>query len=532
VSALGAPVLAQVGAEVKTRLRSPATLAALLLVLAGSVLWIPDPKGNASSLSWRLADGREQAPVYSAAYIGFAASTLACLSVTLVGFYLVAGSVRRDRESGVGAILAATPLSKVEYLAGKFAAHCAYLSVVLGLALLAAMTAWLRFGVGPFSAFDFLVLFLVLSLPAVAVTASFAVLFDITPGLSGRGGYVIWFFVFSLLLVALPFATAGGASGRLEHWPLVDPAGAATDAWLARQTVPGAVGFSTGLEVRETPFTRVPWRGIPVTAALVGVRAANLLIAVAPLLLAVVLFDRFDPARRRRRVRKPRFFARRAERRRVSRESDASATVAPAHLPASPLAARPSAFGAILAESRLIWESAPFLRWPLLGSAVLAAFVPGPGGAAALLLLIVPVISEVAAREDLAGTRALVFSQPGIPRSPVLWKAAAVSLFLLALAAPLAIRTSLSAPARGLAVLAGVLFVAGAAVGMGSLTAGGKLFSGAYLVLWYLALNSLPEADFTGALGKAPVPGRSALYLLIGAALVAAAMGRERLRSR
>ena len=59
------------------------------------------------------------------------------------GFYLVAGSVKRDRESGLGAILAATPLSKAAYLGGKFAAHFAYL-LVLDLLALAAGLADLR----------------------------------------------------------------------------------------------------------------------------------------------------------------------------------------------------------------------------------------------------------------------------------------------------------------------------------------------------------------------------------------------------
>jgi hypothetical protein len=530
------PIAAQVAAEVKTRLRSPATLVALLLVFAGSVLWIPDPRGNASSLSWRLADGREQAPVYNSAYIGFAASALACIAVTLVGFYLVAGSVRRDRESGVGAILAATPLSRAAYLAGKFAAHCAYLSVVLGLALLAALTAWFRFGVGPFSPSDFFLPFLLLSMPAVAVTASFAVLFDVAPGLSGRGGYVVWFFVFSLVLVALPMLMAGAdEKGVLRRWPVLDPAGLATQAALARQSVPGAVGFSTGLEIRDTPFTRVPWNGIAISPRVVAVRALNLLLAVTPLGLAVVLFDRFDPARRRRRARKPGLASRLADRfrrRPPVATSEATAVAMSSAVALSPVAARPSAGRATLAEARLIWDAASFLKWPLLGSAILAGFLPGNGAAAVFFLLLVPIVSEVAAREVLAGTSALVFSQPGVPASAVLWKFAAVAVFLSALGAPLVIRVFIASPVRGLAAAAGILFVAGAAVGLGSLTAGGKLFSGVYLALWYFALNNLPQADFAGVLGKAPVPLYSVVYLSIALALVSAAAVRARWRER
>lgn len=530
------PIAAQVGAEVKMRLRSPATLAAVLIVFVGSVLWIPNPKGNASSLSWRLADGSVQAPVYSTAYVGFAAAALVCITVALVGFYLVAGSVRRDRESGVGAILAATPLSRTEYLAGKFLAHCAYLFVVVALALLAALTAWLRFGVGRFSAFDLLAVFLLLSVPAVAVTASFAVLFDVTPGLSGRGGYVAWFFVFSLVLVAVPMMFAGvDAKGVLRREPLLDPVGAATQAALARQSVPSAVGFSTGLEIRDAPFPRVPWPGIAVTPRLVAGRAVNLLLCLLPLGLAIAVFDRFDPARKARREQKPGFFARRA-RRSAEAGADVAGDVAVSSAATgiaavrAPVKAHPSAGRAILAEVRLIWEGASWWKWPLLASVVVAAILPVPMAVGAFFVLLIPAVSEVAAREELAGTRGLVFSQPGVPSSTVLWKAASVALFLLILAAPLAIRLLIASPSRGAALIGGVLFVAGAAVGMGSLTAGGKLFSGVYLVIWYMALNNLPAADFAGALSQAPVPFYSALYLLAGAALVTVAALSEKLR--
>lgn len=67
-----------------------------------------------------------------------------------------------------------------------------------------------------------------------------------------------------------------------------------------------------------------------------------------------------------------------------------------------------------------------------------------------------------------------------------------------------------------------------AAAGLASLTSGGKLFSGAYLVLWYLAVNGLPGADFAGAFSKDPAAARSVLYLLIGVALVSAVGLRER----
>ncbi|MFN7976279.1 MAG: ABC transporter permease subunit [Acidobacteriota bacterium] len=523
-------VLAQVRAEVVSRLRSPATLVALLLVFAGSTLWIPDPRSNASSLSWTLPDGRVQAPLYDAAYIGFASTTLVAIFVPLVGFYLVAGSVRRDRECGVGAILAATPLSKSAYLLGKGAAHTVYLLAVSGLAALAGLLAFWRFGEGPFSAWRFLAPFVLLGLPTIVTTAALAVLFDVTPGLRGRAGLVLWFFVFMLVLIALPLGLAGGEKdGVPSRFPLIDPAGAATEAWLARETLPEVKGISTGLLIADAPPERVPWPGIAITPRVAVARAFNVLLAIPILLAAIAIFDRFDPARARRAGR-----SRRAQAARpiavpsgsLSGESGRRSATAPAD-------AHPSTARAILAEARLIWDTGSWFGWALLAASTGGALLPSsaaPAFAAAFFLILVPAISEVAAREQMAGTSALVHSQPGVPSSPVLWKAAASSLFALLLAAPLLARTLLAGPARAAGLAAGLLFVSASATALAAMTSGGKLFSGSFLVLWYAAINRVPGADFAGIFSDGASLSTPGLYLLVGASLLATALQIEKLQ--
>jgi ABC-type transport system involved in multi-copper enzyme maturation permease subunit len=530
-----APIGAQVEAELKMRLRSFATLAALLAFLVAAFLWLPDPGGNSSSLSWHAPDGRVVAPVYTSGYVGLAITLLGAVILTLFGFYLVAGSVRRDRERGVGAILAATPLSRTSYLCGKFAAHAVYLFVMAALALPAGLVRFARWGEGPFVPGDFLGIYVLTLAPALLFVAAAAVLFDVVPGLSGRGGLVAWFFVFMFVLIALPTISAGAKDpGILARRPAFDPAGAATLEVAIRESVPGGKDFSSGLNIRDKPFPRVPWNGIPIRADLVAARAAQLLYVVPLLVLAILLFDRFDPARSRRRAPRQRRLARLAAR--FARRETEEPAAAPGDVPRpalSPVSPRPSAMNAVLAETRLIWQTASFLKWPLAAAALLAGVLPGEGArfaSAAFLLLAIPIVSEVASREEQNGTRGLVFSQPGVPLSPVLWKAASCALFLGGLGLLAAVRAFVASPARGLAFLAGMLFAAGAAAGLGSLTSGGKLFAAVFLVLWYTALSGLAGADFTGALSKSPVPLFSLGYLVLGAALVAVASLRERLR--
>jgi len=531
-----APLGAQVGAEIRMRMRSAATPIALVVFFAAAFFWIPDPQGRSASLTWDLPNGAVQAPLYSSGYVGFALAILSGVFLAMGGFYLVAGSVRRDRERGIGAILAATPLSKAAYLGGKFAAHFAYLLVLDLLALGAGLTAFLVYGTGPFHPVAFAGPYLLMTVPALVAASSIAVFFDVTPGLRSRGGLVLWFFVFLFVLVKLPLDLAGvdvdSADRRAAtSRPVFDPAGIATDEWLTRQSLPAdATNVSTGHITRDKDITRVPWKGIAITPDILGLRALNFVIALLPLGLAVLVFDRFDPARGRRRARRPGPFARAAARWRARRAVTTADDAAP--LPAialTPITVRPSARASILAEARLVWESASFVKWPLAIAAMLAGLLPGNFAQGVFLLLLVPVISEAAAREKLAGTSALVFSQPGVPRSAVLWKMAAVGLVVLALGAPMTVKCLLVSPVRGLACLGGLAAVAAISVGMGSLSNGGKLFTGLYLAVWYMGLSNVSFADFTSALSARPEPVWTVLYIGVGAGLLGAAVLRERM---
>ena len=76
-------------------------------------------------LGYAAATGRialqlgEYRGIYTSAWIGaLIAMTTTCF-VSLVGFYIVKSAIDRDRQTGVGQILAATPLSKAAYTLGQ-----------------------------------------------------------------------------------------------------------------------------------------------------------------------------------------------------------------------------------------------------------------------------------------------------------------------------------------------------------------------------------------------------------------------------
>ena len=118
---------------------------------------------------------------------------------------MVRGAVARDQRTGVGELLAASPLSRVGYLLGKFGGSLLVLASMAG--TLAVTGLVLQVARGESRTLDPLALstpYLWLSLPVLAMTAAAAVLFDTVPGLRIGLGHLVRFFVWMIAAVAGP----------------------------------------------------------------------------------------------------------------------------------------------------------------------------------------------------------------------------------------------------------------------------------------------------------------------------------------
>ncbi len=518
-------LLAQVATETRSRLRSTGTIFTMLLLFAVAFTYVPPPGAHRVSIMWH-SGGHNYTGTYTASFIGAVVAMLTGMLLPLVGFYLVTGSVRRDLERRVWPIIAATRTSASSYLVGKWLAGFAYLLVLGALALLPAGFLFLRYGSGPFAPGQLLLPWLLIVPPAMAFTAALALLFDVTPGLRGRGGYVLAFFAWAILMLVVPGQLAGiDEKPRNERLVGYDPAGAVLfDRLIARSATTPVEAVSVGLIFTDMKLERVPFAPLRISSEMVRTRLVSAAWTLAPLLAALAIF-RLTAGRGARPPRQ-------------RRQRLARATPSPPWQPAAARTfhahgGRPGLARAIVAEALLVWQSASWIKWLLLLAAASALVVPGDGvigPVAVFLLLLAPVIGEAAAREELAGTGATVFAQPGVPRSAVAWKLAAIGLFVLALGAPLLLRSSLRGGACGLGMLLALLFVAGAATGLGWLSRGGKLFLGLFTALWYLAIQHDSPLDFTGAFSTRPDLARCAAFAAIGigTAVLAALVERTR----
>jgi ABC-type transport system involved in multi-copper enzyme maturation permease subunit len=76
--------------------------------------------------------------VYNSAYVGSVVALFTAIFLAFAGFHLVKNAVDRDIETGVGQILATTPLTKPLYTLGKALSNFAVLAVMVGVMAVAA----------------------------------------------------------------------------------------------------------------------------------------------------------------------------------------------------------------------------------------------------------------------------------------------------------------------------------------------------------------------------------------------------------
>jgi len=517
----------------------------------------------ASFLGYSAATGHvtiqlgEHRGVYTSAWIGALVALVTTCWVSLVGFYIVKGAIDRDVRTGVGQILAATPLSKPSYALGKFLSNFAVLSsMVLVLAVCAILMQIFAREDPHFDPVALLSPFVIIALPAMLLTSATAVLFETLPVLRGGAGNVAWFFVWAFLGIALS-ATSGRA------W--LDPLGNMT---MANSLIEGAYahipGYKGGFaftisDKRIQVVQSFRWEGVHWTVSQILQRLAWCNVAIVLVLLAAMIFDRFDSsrslARRRRKAAQavvPQGIANRAAAESVAASSEAIA-VARAALAQTraagsttrltPLAAtdRTSTFMRIfVAELKLAVKG---LRWwwyaVAAGLFIAQISSPLPSARQQILgtswLWLVLVWSGMGARETRFGTGALLFSSARIFPRQLLASWLAGFALAVALGSAAAFRIAVAdGPQALLPWLTGAAFLPSLALALGVWSGTSKPFEAILTAMWYIGpINHVSGIDYTGASNGPDTTHYAMFYLAATVALLvfAAAIRSRQIRS-
>jgi len=466
--------------------------------------------------------------IFNSAWIGALLAMVAGAFISLAGFYFVKNTIQRDRETRVGQILAATPVSKFLYVLGKAFSNLAVLMLMIAALAVSGIAMQLVLGEDRHvQLWSLLSPFVLFAFPAMAVVAVIAVFFETIPFLRGGFGNVAYFFVWTAGLSA-PLATGQHASDLIGISVIADSA--RNVAQLSPQD--GGVTFSLSFGQIASPVSTFRWDGIAWTADVIVSRLIWLAFALAIVAVSAFLFDRFDPSRGKK--------LREVED--SPREPVQEENVAPVGSTAAtltPLAAGQthSRFLAMVrAELRLMLQG---LKWwwfvGAIGLLIASAAIPSAEGRGAALAFawIWPVLlwSSMGVRETRDQTYQLIFSAPHpIARQiPAVWLAGV--LLALLCAGGFGLRLLLAGNLRGtMAWLIGALFIPAAALALGVWSGSGKPFEILFTLFWYIGpLHAMPPLDF---MGSAPVTATThypLVYLaLTGVFMLAAIAGRKR----
>ncbi|HEX6790381.1 MAG TPA: ABC-2 transporter permease [Candidatus Krumholzibacteria bacterium] len=566
-------------ADFLERVRRHGFLIALLACVYGGYAFLPP---NGSKYVTLVMDGHRG--IYNSAWIGTAVAMLSAAFISLIGFFIVKNAMERDRRTGVGQILATTPISRLQYTLGKTLSNFTVLACMTLIVALACMAMqFLRAEDRSFNVWQIVAPFVLITLPPLFMTAAIAVFFETMPVLRGGVGNIAFVFVWGGIL--------GANFGQSMATPHNDPLGsgiALPNMMNACQAtfpdfVPAKEEVSMGINVTTEAqhLTTFVWDGIDWTMQHVLWRLSWVLAALGIGALAAVPFDRFDPAQKLITPRKGRRAARTlsgeqsaaehgaaastgeyredAEERGVRGASPATEGARGAVLGAQPRS-RPPAPAAdehqdAVAAVRLtplattahharflpmLWAEWKLIirgrRWWWFGplGLTIAALTAPLGGVRAIVLPLSwfwPVLlwSKLGTREATYNTEQIFFSSPRpLSRQLVATWVSGVMLSVLTGFA-VAIRFAVAGDAHALAAwCAGALFIPALALALGVWTRSGKAFEAIYTCLCYAVIQSAAPLDFMGAVAAAPRHNPFLFATLTVILLIAALAGRRR----
>ncbi len=452
--------------------------------------------------------------VENAAWMGALMSLTASMVVALFGFYLVRGALARDRQARLGPLVASSPVGSLTYLLGTWAGSVLFLLCLVGVMAASVTVLVVLRGHGVPRPGPLLAPFLLFSVPVAAVTAALALAFECVPGLGGRVGGGIYFFL-ALGALILPIATAL----PMDLLGLTTLHESMTEALLAQhpEATPGDM-FAFGYFEDVGTLTPFRWDGVAVTAGLVGERLGLVLASGGLVAGAGLFFRRFDPS--------PEGWARRMRAIGSGDADDAASSsgetdpipgeAVPSSDPsvspdATDASARPS-LGTLpgrrtLRPLRLIWAElklalgSPSRLWKLGAVGIAVAGFVAPSSAGVLILAWLWPMPLWAA----LGTRPAVHQTTPLLATTLYPRARRVAAWAAGALVALGLTLGPLLLGGNGGVLVGALFVPALALAAGRLAGTPRLFEITFLVLWYLGpANQQAALDFGGVTAAPP----------------------------
>jgi hypothetical protein len=475
------------------RTRSYSFLITIALSVYFAYFFIPPPGASYTTVSIGSYVGNANAP-----WIGHVTAVMTSLFLSLIGFFLINNSVKKDIETEVGMIVAATSITNFGYLLSKTLSNFLVLLSIMAIVFLMSIGLFFFRGEGyTFDLMSFVLPYLFITVPSLFFVSAVAIVAEVFVGRRSMIQYILFFTLFNFILANVSIAPDTDP----VQWR--DPFGLKAVTMDMHNFVkehhdPSAgkpvIGFVFSDKNVSIPFTyeNIKWK-----ASFVVSRVAWIAISLALVYLASMFFHRFDLKERASRKSKK-------EKNEPSVISDSAQSIRVSMLPALLSAHGIGPF--IKTELRLLYRKGSYWFW-IVNAGGMAALLFAPITVAhqfilpALWFLQVTRLSDLSAKEKMNGLHHFTYASFQPLRRLLSSQIIAGVILLVLLAAPLIVRLMLNGDIISvLSISAGAVFIVASAVCLGILTGGKKLFEILFFLLAYCNMNRIPFTDYFGGL--------------------------------
>ncbi|TSD65022.1 hypothetical protein FFF34_014120 [Inquilinus sp. KBS0705] len=139
--------------------------------------------------------------VYNSAWVGNVSAMMTTVMLSLWGFFLVTGGIKKDIDTEVGLIVATTPISNFGYLLSKCLSNFLVLLTIMGCTFVISIAMFfVRSGDYPFIISKFIVPFLLLAVPALLLISAIAIVGEVFLGRKSILQYILFVFLFGVIV--------------------------------------------------------------------------------------------------------------------------------------------------------------------------------------------------------------------------------------------------------------------------------------------------------------------------------------------
>lgn len=501
-------------ADFLQRSRSYAFLITLAVTIYAAWSFVPPPEANYTTLTMFGYKG-----VYNSAWVGHVTALMSTLVLSLCGFFLVIGGIKKDVDTEVGLIIATTPISNFGYLFSKLFSNFLILVTISGLAFLVGILMFFVRSSGyPFHIGDFILPYLFMVLPAMFLVSGLAILAEVFLGRKSVLQYLLFFFLFGALMSNV------NSNSKDPILPVTDALGIRTVFNSVKDKV--NVEFNENIDKvslgyvihKNRTFKTFVWEGVSWSGLFLLSRAIWIGLIVGLVYLSSFFFHRFDFKQ-----------AVKKEKKKTWEDVLEKAAAPSAGFNKSLLPSMTAAYGIIpfiRTELLLMVRKDSKWLWALNGSIWVATlFVPLSFAYSfllpVLLFLQVSRISELATKEKT--NRVHYFTYASYKPLQRMLPAQIIAAFclLVVLALPVIARLLMASNLMAaLQVMNGSMLIVLLSVCLGILTGSKKLFEILFFAITYIVFQGIPQAHYLGAIAFENYGGMMVIILMINILLL------------